>query len=303
MARVLVTGGCGFIGSHVVEALTARGDIPVVLDDLSSGKRDNIASNVSFIEGSILDDAARAIAFDGVDAVIHLAAIASVQRCNEAWSETHQVNLTGTIQIFEAARDQGGIPVAYASSAAVYGDATNMPISETAPLKPLTAYGSDKLCAELHAAVAGRIHGVPSMGLRFFNVYGPRQDPSSPYSGVISIFSDRIGSNVPVTIFGNGKQERDFINVTDVVRHLLAGLDTASVDAPVFNVCTGTGISILELAHLIKDLSGSSSEIRHGPDRRGDIYRSVGDPHAARAVLGLKAEVSLTEGLRLLMAS
>jgi len=301
MARILVTGGAGFIGSHVVEALAGRGDEPVVLDDLSTGRRGNLTDAVTLIEGSITDPETVGRAMEGCDGVIHLAAIASVQKCNEDWAASHAVNITGTIHVFEAARARGGIPVVYASSAAIYGDNPNVPLKELEGGAPLTAYGVDKYACELHAGVAGRIHGVPSYGFRFFNVFGPRQEPSSPYSGVISIFASRLSRGDGVMIHGDGQQVRDFVYVADVVRHVLTGLDKADPSAPVANVCTGAETSVVDLAEILRAMTGSNGEIGFGPARAGDIRRSVGDPGLATESLGIRAETGLRDGLRALL--
>lgn len=299
--RVLVTGGCGFIGSHVVDALLAAGDEPVVLDDMSTGKRTNVPDAVNVIEASIEDAEAVGRAMTGCGGVVHLAAIASVQKCNETWAESHGVNVGGTVRILEAARDAGRIPVVYASSAAIYGDNANTPLSERETAAPLTAYGADKYGSELHAGVAGRIHGVPSFGLRFFNVFGPRQDPSSPYSGVISIFASRFARGDGVTIHGDGGQVRDFVYVGDVVAHILAALKGADTTAPVANVCTGAPTSVLELAEALKAMTGSSAEIVFGAARAGDIRVSIGNPDFAISRIGVRAEMTLAEGLRRLL--
>jgi len=232
-----------------------------------------------------------------VEAVIHLAAISSVQKCNEQWAESHAINLSGTIRVFEAAHQHGNIPVIYASSAAVYGMVSKIPISELDPVCPLTAYGADKYGCELHAQVAGRIHGVPTVGLRFFNVYGRRQDPRSPYSGVISIFTKKIKENAALTISGDGQQKRDFIHVSDVVDHLLAALEQAEIKAPVLNVCTGTATTISQLARMLEKISGSKSAILNGPPREGDIRLSVGDPTEAIKKLNVKYKIGLEKGL------
>ena len=228
MAFWLVTGGCGFIGSHLVDALLARGDKVRVLDDLSTGRRSNLPGGVEVMVGDVADASAVARAMAGVDGCFHLAAVASVQRGNEDWLGTHRVNLTGTIAVFDAARTcnrKGPVPVVYASSAAVYGDNPDMPLSESAATAPLSAYGADKLGCELHGRVAWQVHKVPSTGFRFFNVYGPRQDPKSPYSGVIAIFADKVAENREITVNGDGGQVRDFVYVADVVRHLVAAMD------------------------------------------------------------------------------
>lgn len=301
MAHYVVTGGCGFIGSHLVDALLARGDRVTALDDLSTGKRANLAAQADLEVVSVTDSAAVRRVVSGSDGVFHLAAVASVQRCNEAWRESHQVNQTGSINVFEAARDCGQLPVVYASSAAVYGDNPNTPLKETEAPEPLTAYGVDKYGSELHAGVAGRIHGVPTFGFRFFNVFGPRQDPSSPYSGVISIFADRMSRGRDIVIHGDGGQTRDFVYVGDVVRHLLAGLAAADPEAPVANVCTGRQISVLQLAETLRDLTGYRGTISHGPARVGDIRVSVGDPTFATRRLDCRATVTLSDGLSRLL--
>ena len=243
MARYLVTGGAGFVGSHLVELLRVQGHAVRVLDDLSSGSRANLPPQTELVVADVIDTEAVARAFDGVDGCFHLAAIASVERSHRGWVRTHQVNLTGTINVFDQAARQAQhrrvVPVVYASSAAVYGDCRAVPIGEDSPANPLSAYGADKLACEFHARIAGAIHGVPTTGLRFFNLYGPRQDPRSPYSGVISIFADRLLRGEPVDIFGDGEQVRDFTYVEDAVAALRRAMVTASTGAPVFNVCTG----------------------------------------------------------------
>lgn len=299
MARWLITGGCGFIGSHLAEALVAQGDSVRILDDLSTGKRLNVPAECEIIVGDVALDGVVAQAMEGVDGCWHLAAIASVVRSNEEWVESHRVNLTGTIQVLEAARwakPGGAIPVVYASSAAVYGDNATLPISESALVRPLTAYGADKLGSELHARVAGLVHGVPTTGLRFFNVFGPRQDPASPYSGVISIFMQRIAQKVPITVYGDGNQTRDFIYVGDVVRFLLKGMERSSVDANVYNVCSGKQISIVELTHTLFRVCGHSVDIHYVPARAGDIRASLGNPEKAADALGLRVATTLEEG-------
>ncbi|MEO9188665.1 MAG: NAD-dependent epimerase/dehydratase family protein [Acetobacteraceae bacterium] len=296
MRTYLVTGGCGFIGSHLADALLAQGHAVRVLDDLSTGKRANLQAAAELTEGDVTDTATLARAMRGVAGCFHLAAIASVERGNQDWLGTHRTNLTGTIAVMDAARETG-IPVVYASSAAVYGDNQALPLAEDSATRPLSAYGADKLGCELHARVAGLVHAVPTTGLRFFNIYGPRQDPLSPYSGVISIFCERLRARREVTVFGDGGQTRDFVFVADVVRALLAGLRAASRQAPVFNVCTGRATSVLDLVNAIADTLGVVPEISIGPARPGDVRASLGDPSAARVALGFTAETRLTVGL------
>ena len=303
MATYLVTGGAGFIGSHLCDALTGRGDTVRVLDDLSTGRRDNLPAGVTLIEGDVADLAVTMAALEGVDGCFHLAAIASVQRGVTEWLTTHRTNLTGTITVFEAIRRLGTrIPVVYASSAAVYGDCRTVPISEDAERRPLSAYGADKYGCELHARVASEAHGIPTVGLRFFNVYGPRQDPRSPYTGVISIFCERLMAGAPITIFGDGGQTRDFIFVADIVAALVAAMQLRPADAPVFNVCGGIATSVLELAHVIADLTGTRLDVRHEPPRRGDIRQSLGGPTRARGALALAEPLALRDGLAKVLA-
>ncbi|ABK42687.1 NAD-dependent epimerase/dehydratase [Magnetococcus marinus MC-1] len=306
MATYLITGGCGFIGSHLADALLARGDGVRILDDLSTGKRENVQGTCEIILGDVADSQTVRQAMQGVDGCFHLAAVASVARSNEDWVGTHRINQTGSVNVFDAARhakDGQPVPVVYASSAATYGACQTLPIHEDAPRNPLTAYGADKLGSELHAVVASGVHGVPTCGFRFFNVYGPRQDPSSPYSGVISIFTNRMRVGQDVTIFGDGGQTRDFVYVADVVAHLLAGMDRATGEAKVYNVCTGREITLLQLALMIRSLLDSKIAIHHGEPRAGDIRESLGDPRRATAELGVRAEITLEDGLKRLLDS
>ena len=241
MALYTVTGAAGFIGSHLVDALLSNGHKVRALDDLSTGHIEHLDPRCELITGDVADPAMVHEALDGADGCFHLAAIASVQRANEDWLATNRVNQAGTITVLDAARKYGGIPVVYASSAAIYGDLGTGIAHEDALPAPLTAYGADKLSSELHARVAFVVHGVPTLGLRFFNVYGPRQDPSSAYSGVISIFARRIARHLAITVNGEGDQVRDFIHVSDVVEHLVAGMKQLLLrpGASVLNVCTG----------------------------------------------------------------
>jgi UDP-glucose 4-epimerase len=303
MSTYLVTGGAGFIGSHLCEALAARGDTVRVLDDLSTGHRSNLFPGTTLIVGDVADPGVVADAIDGVDGCFHLAAIASVEKGITDWLGTHHANATGTITVFDAIRRQGShIPVVYASSAAVYGDSASVPIAETEPRAPLSAYGADKYGCELHARVASHVHGIPTVGLRFFNVYGPRQDPKSPYSGVISIFCERIAAGLPVCIFGDGQQTRDFVYIADVVKALLAGMASRPSDAPVFNVCTGVPTSVEALARLIAEVAGKRHNAIAQPPRAGEIRYSFGVPTLADTVLGIPGRVPLRVGLGKVLA-
>ena len=301
MASYLVTGGCGFIGSHLCDALVAHGDTVRVLDDLSTGKREQVPAAAELIVGDVGDRRVVGACMDGMDGCFHLAAVASVERSINDWTGSHRTNLTGAVNVFDAARSCQGRPAArvvYASSAAVYGDTASARLSETDLTRPLTPYGADKLGCEIQGRVAWLIHQVPNTGLRFFNVYGPRQDPSSPYSGVISIFADRLVHGNPVVIHGDGEQVRDFVYVKDVVRFLIAVMARDNTGAEIYNVCTGKSTSVRELAKVISVITGGGLKIRAMPARLGDIRVSVGEPGKAWKGLLLRAETDLGAGLR-----
>ncbi|MGH7071956.1 MAG: NAD-dependent epimerase/dehydratase family protein [Acetobacteraceae bacterium] len=303
MSTYLVTGGAGFIGSHLCDALVAARHRVRVLDDLSTGRRENLPPEAELIEGSVTDRALLGDALEGVAGCFHLAAIASVERGAREWLFTHQTNLGGTVTLFEAIAGSGvSVPVVYASSAAVYGDPVTLPLAEEARTRPLSAYGADKLGSELHAFVATHLHRIPTVGLRFFNIYGPRQDPRSSYSGVVAIFAERLSNGEPITIFGDGGQTRDFVFVADAVQALLAAMTLAPPGAQVFNVCTGTGVSIQELANDLGAIVGTAPTIRFAPARTGEIRHSVGASEALRRVLGLGRPLPMRVGLTRLLA-
>jgi len=301
MANYLVTGGCGFIGSHLVESLLEDGHRVRILDDLSTGKLTNISEHqCEVIVNDVIDSEVVRSCMQGMDGCFHLAAVASVQLSNEEWVRTHQVNLTGTINVFDAARETK-IPVVYASSAAVYGDNAEVPLKESSEVRPIVAYGADKLGSELHARVASLVHGVPTTGMRFFNVYGPRQNPYSPYSGVISIFVDRIIKEHSITIYGDGEQIRDFIYAGDVIRFLRSAMENVSRTPVVFNVCTGETVTISQLAKTVMSITARQVPIVNKPTRKGDIRVSVGDPSYVKRKLGVTAKQSLMRGLQMLI--
>jgi UDP-glucose 4-epimerase len=286
-----------------VRQLVANGDRVRVLDNLDSGRRERLPSGVEFLLGDVREagDVRRAIA--GVDGCFHLAAIASVERCANEWAASHATNLTGAINVFEKAPGVASAPtpVVYASSAAVFGDQAIGPLSETSPLRPISPYGADKLGCEQHASIATHLFGIPTAGLRFFNVYGPDQDPASPYAGVIAKFIDGALARRPLQIFGDGGQVRDFVFVGDAVDHLIAAMTHLTNGGPpsavVLNVCTGTPTTIRELAGLVLELAGAESALEFRAARPGDIRFSLGDPTTAREILGRRAGTSLAEGL------
>jgi UDP-glucose 4-epimerase len=301
MAKYLITGGAGFIGSHLADRLLANGDTVRVLDDLSTGHRHNLMAEAELIVGNICDPDAVKNAIAGCDGVFHLAAVASVQKSIECWGETHGVNSLGAVTVFEAARNAGKIPVVFASSAAIYGDTTVIPVSETEIPQPISFYGADKLANEIHAGLAATAYDMRFAGLRFFNVYGPRQDPSSPYSGVISIFVNHVLADRQLQIFGTGEQTRDFVFVSDVAASLHRAMtylhNTHQACLIRANVCRGQEVSILDLAREITRLAGKTGEPVFRDARQGDILRSKGDPTRLNSEIGHVADVSLQDGL------
>jgi UDP-glucose 4-epimerase len=303
--KVLVTGGAGFIGSHLAEALVAEGAEVTVLDDLSSGNEANLEAcrdRVRFIRGSILDEDALAESAEGCATIFHLAAVVSVPRSVKEPLAVHDTNATGTLRVFEAARKVGA-KVVFSSSAAVYGDQGDRPATESLRPAPLSPYGVQKLLGEQYAQVYHRLFGMRSVGLRYFNVYGPRQDPQSPYSGVISIFAERARRGEPITIHGDGSQTRDFVYVGDVVRANLLAADAECGDGRPLNVGTGVRTPICALAERIREISGGGGEIRFGPPRAGDIHHSCADVASAETSIRFGASKALQEGLALTLQS
>lgn len=297
---LLVTGGCGFIGSHLIDRLIERGCRVRILDDLSTGRCANAHREAELVIGDVADQAAVRRAMNGISGCFHLAAVASVVRCNEDPIPANRVNLVGTLTVLGAAAE-AKIPVVYASSAAVYGAQTAPMLSEGSETRPRSVYGADKLACELHAHVACALHGLSAVGLRLFNVYGARQDPTSPYSGVISIFVARLFGGLPITIFGDGRQLRDFVHVGDAADAFIAAMAANRPGHTVCNVCTGFGISINGLAEAIGRIIGVRLSVIQRPTRAGDLRRSIGDPQRARELLGVRALTPLEEGLRQLI--
>jgi UDP-glucose 4-epimerase len=302
--RALVTGGAGFIGSHIVEELLGQGHSVRVLDNFSSGKRENLdglSGKLEVLEGDLRDPQAVQAALRGVELVFHLAAFVSVPQSMSDPETCFAVNVAGTASMLEAARRAGVRRVVLSSSTAVYGDTDVFPVTEEACLRPLSPYALSKQVNELYAGLYTHTFGLPVVALRYFNVYGPRQRPDSDYAAAIPIFVRRLLAGQPIVIFGNGKQTRDFIFVKDVVRaNLLASKSEAAGQA--FNVCTGRETSLLDLLEELSELAPRQGDetvpqVRFEAPRPGDIYRSCGSPDRAGAALGFRAEVSLAQGL------
>jgi nucleoside-diphosphate-sugar epimerase len=300
----LVTGGAGFIGSHLVEALVSGGCRVTVLDNLSSGNESNLkawAGQLHFINGDIRDRRAVETAVAGCEAVFHLAAVVSVPKTTEDPIGSAEVNEAGSLNVLEAARRAAVRRFVFASSSAVYGDDPNLPKREDMPPKPLTPYAVQKLAVEYYLRVYQSLYGLETVGLRFFNVFGPRQDPSSPYSGVISIFMTRALNGEPPVIYGDGCQSRDFVFVGDVVQALVSAARSPSAPGKVFNVGTGQSVTINGLWETVATLSGTASQPVHGPPRPGDVPHSVSAIDTARADLGFAPGVSFEKGLAMTM--
>lgn len=298
--HVLVTGGAGFIGSHSVEALLGAGFKVRVLDDFSTGQRENLAAvadRVEIIEADVRDEVDVTLAMQGIDAVLHLAAVVSVPVSVENMGFAHAVNATGALNVMEVARRSGVRRVVYASSAAVYGTEAPVPATERTPLLPSSPYGSQKRYNEETARLEYELHGLETIGLRYFNIYGPRQDPASPYSGVLSIFIDRLTRRAPVQIHGDGLQSRDFVFVRDVARANLRALSATAGFGGAFNVGTGRQTTVLQAYHAIARELGVLSDPDHGPARPGDIRHSLADAALIRERLGWHHEVAFEEGI------
>lgn len=299
--RVLVTGGAGFIGSHTIDWLLEQGRQVIVLDNLSSGKSDYLPlkhPDLEFIEGDVLEYPLVLDLMRGVDAVLHLAAVASVPMSIDHPAFTLQVNTLGFLHVLEAVRHAGHpIRLVYASSAAVYGNASALPCRDDAPLtaQPLSPYALQKLSCEQYANLYALLHGVKSMGMRYFNVYGLRQDPRSPYSGVISRFLEAYHQRVPMRIYGDGGQSRDFIHVADVARANLLALDSDEVG--VMNIATGEPQTLLQLIEYLEAAGKHPAKKQLEPVRPGDIRTSYADIRQAEARLGFRFSLPLKEGM------
>jgi nucleoside-diphosphate-sugar epimerase len=301
MATYLVTGGAGFIGSHIAETLVARGDNVRVLDNLTTGKRENLASimpRVEFIEGDIRDVGACARAVEGVDGVFHEAALASVARSVEDPLLNNAINVTGTLNLLIAARDAGVKSFVLASSSAVYGDDPTLPKVEGREGKPLSPYAISKLVGEKYGEVFHGLFGMKAVSLRYFNVFGPRQDPTSQYSAVIPLFITKILRGERPAIYGDGEQSRDFIFVEDVVRANLAAAESAAAAGEALNVARGVGMTVNGLLEAVNQVLGANVEAVRTDPRPGDIMHSTADITKARRLMGFAPGLSFMDGLK-----
>jgi len=304
MEKILVTGGIGFIGNHLVNYLLSQGKEVIVLDkSIYKSTYYNIQS-ATIVEADVLSEKLLLHYLEKVDTCFHLAAIASVQACANDWIFAHENNVMGFNKLLDCiSMLSHPIKLIYASSSAVYGDNPNLPLSESSHLYPCSMYAATKLTNEIYAKIMSEDYHVPCIGLRFFNVYGPGQPASSSYSGVISLFKNAINNHLPLTIYGDGKQTRDFIYIDDVIKALTLAALTPQKQSGIYNVCTGNAISIQELAELMIELSGKKGTIRHKKARTGDIYHSCGDAGLAEKELNFTAKTPLTEGLKNLLES
>jgi len=297
--NILVTGGAGFIGSHLTQRLLTEGHRVRVLDDLSTGKRSNLdqCPSFEFIHGDVGDLDTVAGAVRGCQAVFHEAAIASVQRTVEEPLSSSRVNYQGTLNVLDQAIKTGVRRVVFAASSAAYGNLKTLPAREADAVDPLSPYAVDKLASEYACRVYAQLHGLETVCLRYFNVYGPRQDPSSPYSGVISVFSRALMENRSPSILGDGEQTRDFVYVADVVEANLKALYSDAAVGEVINIGTGQTTSINSLFTALARVAGSDIEATHGKARQGEVRDSVADVRRAQELLGWSPGVSLSDGL------
>lgn len=304
MNKVLITGGAGFIGSHTADLLMEQGIAVRVLDNLSSGHRENLPLQhplLEFIEGDICDASAVHDALQGVSHCLHLAAQVSVVASLADPEFSARQNIVGFVNVLDACRKQKISRMVYASSAAIYGEPPTLPLTEDVPVKQLSPYGLEKQINEQYADLYQRLYDFSSLGMRFFNVYGPRQDPKSPYAGVIALFVDRIMAAQPVTVFGDGEHTRDFIYVRDVARANVAALNSRYQGA--CNVATGRRTSLLDLIHTLSKLTGHKTSITFAPPRSGDIVHSLAHPGRMNRELKVVAESTLQAGLAALLAA
>jgi nucleoside-diphosphate-sugar epimerase len=300
MSRYLVTGGAGFIGSHLAEELTRRGKNVRVVDSLITGKRRNLdhLKGVEFVEGDLADLSVAKRAVAGCTYVLHQAAIPSVPRSVQDPITSNRANIDATLNVLVAARDAGVKRVVYAGSSSAYGNTETLPKHEEMPTGPLSPYALQKLVGEQYMQMFTRLYGLETVTIRYFNVFGPRQDPSSPYSGVISLFISALVDGRQPTIYGDGEQTRDFTYVANVVDGVLRACEAPKASGEVINVATGGRISLNKLFQTVRSLTGSSVEPIYGPERAGDVRDSQADITKARELLEYTPSVMLEEGLK-----
>jgi nucleoside-diphosphate-sugar epimerase len=299
--RYLVTGGAGFIGSNTVDELVRRGHSVVVLDDLSGGKEENLAevrNKITFIKGTITDIEIIRRAIFEADYVIHLAARTSVPFSMKDPIETNRINIDGTLNVLVAARDAKVKRVVFAASSSAYGETPTLPKTENMQPQPISPYGVSKYVGELYAQTFGRCFGLENVCLRYFNIFGPRQDPSSPYSGVMAKFCTAFLEETEPVIFGDGTQSRDFTYVDNAVQANLLACEAPRASGRVFNIGTGMRVNLNEVVEALGAISGKPLQARHDPPRDGDIRDSQADISHARAVLGYEPTVLVEEGLQ-----
>jgi UDP-glucose 4-epimerase len=301
LTHYLVTGGAGFIGSNIVKELVRRGEYVRVLDNFSTGKRENLASfldHIDLIEGDLRDRTILDQALQDVDYVLHQAALPSVQRSVDDPLATHEVNATGTLKLLLAARDAGVKRVVYAASSSIYGDSPTLPKQEDMCPHPKSPYAVSKLTGEQYCQSCTEVYGLETVCLRYFNVFGPQQDPTSQYSAVIPLFITAMLSGSPITIHGDGLQSRDFTYVANVVSANLLAATTPGASGRVFNVACGERHTLLDMIAIISDLLKIKPAITHTEPRPGDVRHSLADITAAQAVLGYQASVDFYTGLQ-----
>jgi nucleoside-diphosphate-sugar epimerase len=300
MARYLVTGGAGFIGSHLVEELIRRGETVRIADNFSTGKRENLPANatVDLVEGDLADPAVARRAVEGCDYVLHQAAIPSVPRSVKDPLTSHRANVDATLQVLLAARDAGVNRVVYAGSSSAYGNTAVLPKREDMKPQPLSPYALQKLVGEQYGQLFSKLYGLETVTIRYFNVFGPRQDPGSPYSGVISVFVKALNEGRPPTIYGDGKQTRDFTYVADVVQGVMLACHAPKVAGEVINVACGGRVSLLELLRSLQLILCQNVQPVFAAPREGDVRDSQADIFKARQLLGFSPSVTFEEGLR-----
>ena len=298
MANYLVTGGAGFIGSHISEALVTRGHRVRVADNFVTGYKKNIRDGVEFVEGDCADPGFAKKIVAGMDYVVHQAAIPSVPRSVDKPLESHRANIDGMLQMLLASRDAGVKRLVFAGSSSVYGDTEVLPKTETMPTKPMTPYALQKLTGEMYGQMFTKLYGFETVTTRYFNVFGPRQDPTSPYSGVISLFIKSLVDGTRPVIYGDGGQTRDFTYVANVVDAVIRAVETPGIGGEVFNIATSSRISLNELLATLKKIFNSNVEPIFKEARAGDVRDSQADISKATRLLGYKPTVSFEAGLR-----